>query len=183
MSEHSFSSLSESLRAWQASVNPLITVRLIVNHGGVTNIEYRRSFDPRDSLDHEDDQTDELTATVAALRRYGKTTGRSKKSHARYEVKFYLADRPEQLFVSDRLVSYMEAQAVQTGTVPAEVVSTVKTGVEQAVAETERRGELEALKVDEVRKLAASLKVAGAWKERKAVLIDRIITAEGAVAS
>lgn len=167
----SFSSFNEALGACVANASPLMTVRLVVNHGRLTQIEYRRSFDPRDTLNHDENETDELTATVALLRRYGRHKGRGR---LRYEVKFYLADEPEVTFVSDKLVRYFEQQAVETGTVPKAVVEKIK----EPVAGSERRGVLEGLNVTEVRKRAAVLKVAGAWRERKAVLIDRIITAE-----
>lgn len=172
----SFVSLTEALGACIDAHSPLLTVRLLVNHGSMTAIEYRRSFDPRDTLNHGDDETDELSATVALLRRFGTSSGRGRsrrRSQRRYEVKFYLADAPEQTFVSDKLVRYFEEQALTTGTVPKALVEKIK-----PVAGSERRGELEGLTVTEVRKHAASLKVAGAWRERKAVLIDKIIAAE-----
>lgn len=174
----SFGSLNQALGAYAASSARLITACLVVNHGRVTQIEYRRSFDPKDTLDHGEDETDELTATVAILRRYGASKGRGGRRR-RCEVKFYLANEPEQTFVSDKLVRFFEERALITGTVPKALVEKIK-----PVVGSERRVELEALNVVEVRRLAASLKVAGAWRERKAVLIDRIIMAEDdAVAS
>lgn len=172
----SYTSLSQVLEESAISGQVLVSVRFAVNRGRITTVEYRNTFDV--SEDARDDQTDELTAMTALLRQYGKKRGKGKVP---YTLAFSLGQRAD-MWVGADLVTWLEGKVTLRETVPAALVEQLDVGtavvVAEVVAGTERRAELEALKVEEVRKLAASLKVVGAWRTRKAELVDLIISAE-----
>lgn len=184
MTDMQYTSLSKVLEAAAISGVDLVTVHLAVNRGRVTTVEYRRTFDVSDVGDIDGEQTDELTATVALLRQYGKRKG---LGSATPYVLTFTNDRGASTFISNDLVTWMERKAGERQTVPTAVVESVTEGIEAVVTEvvagTGRREELEALKVEEVRKLASSYKLAGAWRTRKGELIDQILAQEAAAAS
>lgn len=178
-----YTSLSKVLEAAAVSGNDQVTVHLAVNRGRITTVEYRRTFDSSEFEEADDEQTDELTATVALLRQYGRQAGKGKVPYALT----FTNESGAAMFVSATLVKWMSDKAGLRETVPAELVEQLDVGTETVVAEvvagTGRRDELEDLKVEEVRKLAASYKLAGAWRTRKGELIDKIIAWEAAEAS
>lgn len=173
----SYTSLSEALEQAAISGVPLVTVRFAINYGRTTAVEYRNTF----SIAEEDHS--EITATVALLRKYGKRTGKSVQP---YSIVFSVGGRVE-TWASDRLAQWLFDQAGMRETVPADLVEQLEVGTEtvvaQTVAEDGRRSELEALKVEDIRRLAASYKLAGAWKTRKAELIDAVLAAEQGLAA
>lgn len=172
----SYTSLSEALENSAISGQVLVSVRFAVNRGRVTTVEYRNTFDVSENA--RADQTDELTAITALLRQYGKARG---KGRTPYTISFSLGEGVP-LLVAAPLVEWLQKRAAPRETVPVALVEQFDVGTENVVAAvvagTERRTELEALNVTEVRKLAASLKVEGAWRTRKADLIEKIVEAE-----
>jgi hypothetical protein len=176
-----YTSLSEALEASAASGAPLLTVRFSVHRGWVTTIEFRKSFTVLGGDQDDENHTTELTAMVALLRQYGKRQGSGRLP---YDIRIVPTHDAEHVFVSERLVAFLESKAARPETVPTPLAKHLR-GDDDSVAEDERRRALEGLNVVEVRKCASALKVAGAWRERKAALIDRILAAErvGAAAS
>jgi hypothetical protein len=172
-----YTSLSEAVEASAIAGAFFLTLTLSLSERRTTTVAYRKTFDLRGE-DDSDETSNELTVMTALLRQYGKRTGKGRRP---FILQFVLGD-PMPLFVSDRLVKWLETRAVPRETVPGLLVEQLKDGtaavVEQTVATGERRAELGALNVESIRKLASSLKVAGAWRTRKADLIELIVEAE-----
>lgn len=177
-----YTSLSEALEAAATKGLSSLTLTLTINSGRVTVIAYRKTFD-LGATDEDGEASSELTVMTALLRQYGKKAGRGARP---FTVQFLLGADPVGTFVSDNLVAWLETKAIPRETVPNGLVQQLHEGtasvVEHGWQDEQLRLELEALKVEDVRRRASSLKVAGAWRQKKAELIDRIIEAEREVA-
>lgn len=184
MSEH-YTSLSEVLEAAAVASAKRLTVLLFISDGRVTKILYRRTFGlPLDAFDGADQ---ELTASVALLRKFGKRYGRGRVP---YTVRFSLDAVPAFDFATDKVKSYIARESAKlAGTTSGsetsindDPVSELDDFIEEQGPEFKehmRRDELARMGVSDLRAYAGkSLHVPNAWRTKKAELIDRIIQAE-----
>lgn len=172
-----FTSLTEALESAAFSGASYITVSLSMSRGRVTAIVYRKTFQVADQ-DNDEDTTSEMDVMTVLLRKYAKAQKRLGHAGA---LQFSVGGVAP-TFIDTRLASWLEKRAGERETVPQALVQQIEEGTESVVIKvvtgTERRAELEALKVEDVRSRASALKVAGARRMRKAELIEAIIAAE-----